>query len=1007
VKQEIEKDFTGVRADMAVLQDAITENLFVAEKNISVIRIIVIACSTLAFFLMPGELVITPLADILLVLIWIYGLGTYFGEPYRKYPILRASWFTYISDGSFTTLWLYATGGVNSPFYLILCVSIIAVAYRFSLRVAMLTAALYVLAYVGLIFFMGQWDAAYKAQLMERISFFFIFGFFTNLITSETINQAKAKLQMKYIAEKASVSESSLRNLYNTLEHKYGQRAQELEESINRFESLIEAIPQMAWTSDPEGNVLYFNRAWNNFTGISDFKDSDWKSYICPEDVPLTTEKWNHSLATGDFFEIEYRWIRRDGEARWMLGRANPICNSKGEIELWIGTATDIHEQKQTEEKFKFLSDLMPQLVWTTDAAGYHNYFNQRWIDYTGYTLEQSQGTEMWNNLLHPDDAARSRMIWTHSLNTGELYEIEYRFKSKEGIYRWFLGRAMPLRNKEGKITQWFGTCTDIHDQKSKEAALRLLSEINESTRHLLDPVEIMAIITRIVCQHLLASRCAYAEVEADQETFTIMQDWTINVPTTVGTYPLSAFGPLAVKNLRSGKTLVINDVDAELSPEEGADTFNSIQVKAIICCPLIKQGKLAAMMAVHQTEKRTWSAGEIELMEIVVDRCWSIIERARSETQLREFNEALENKVLERTKELAASEERFRLIAENASDVIARATPNGDYLYISPSLKMLLGFEPEELIGKNRTLLIHPDDAYMLQENAQSNDPANDIKTFTFRVQHKDGHYIFMEVVMRKIRDPQTNEVIEIHSAGRDVTLRKEVEENLIRNNQELEQFAYVASHDMKEPLRMIASYSQLLLREMKPANENTSAYAQYIFEGVNRMKELISDLLDYSRVGRMDSKFALVDLNRTFNSVYGSLGLLIEETGAEINHEPLPTVMVIPSLINQLFQNLLENAIKFRKPDAKPYIEVTAAEMEKEYLFSVKDNGIGIDPKYADKVFVIFQRLHSREKYAGTGIGLAVCKKIVEFHGGKIWFESAPGEGTTFYFTLPHSQY
>ncbi|RYD76566.1 MAG: PAS domain S-box protein, partial [Sphingobacteriales bacterium] len=861
MENNIERDIAGVRADVEVMESASLENLFLAEKNSAIVRSIVIVFSTLVFFLIPIQNIISPLAYFLLIPIWLYGAIVFFAEPYKRYSVFRTSWFTYISDSIFTTIWLYATGGIYSPFYFIFCISIVAVAYRFSLKITLLTAIIYSMAYIMLVVLMQQWDGTNIALLLSRVGFFFILGYFVSLITKESLKHAKAKLQMKQIAEKANISENSLRNLYQSLEEKYGDRTKELEESVNRFESVIEAIPQMAWISAPDGYLRYLNKSWYDFTGATDLTDWKWEQYISKEDHARTKAVWINCLKTGEKYEIEHRWVRHDGELRWMLGRANPIYNTKGEIEMWVGTTTDIHEQKQTEEKFKFFSDLMPQLIWATDKNGYHIYFNQRWVDYTGYTVEQSQGTEMWNNLLHPDDKERASQRWEYSLQSGNPYEIEYRFLGKDGTYRWFLGRAIPLKDEEGKILQWYGTCTDIEDQKSKEASLRLLSDINEATRELRDPVKIMGIISKILCEYMQASRCAYAEVEVDENTFTIVQDWSVNVPSSEGRYPLSAFGPRAAAGQRAGKTLVINNVDAELTPDEGADTFNSILVKAIICCPLIKEGKLAAMMAIHNAKPRNWSESEVQLVELIVDRCWAIIERARSENRLYELNEALENRVLERTKELALSEERFRLLADNASDLISRSTPEGEYIYVSPSVKTMLGYEPEMLVGRNRTELIHPEDLTQLTNKMDTSVNANSGVT-TVRVRHKDGHYIYMEVAMKRIFSPENGKFIEVHSVGRDVTMRKQVEDTLIRNNQELEQFAYVASHDMKEPLRMIASYSQLLIRDLQPLKPDAEAYVKYISESVNRMKELISDLLDYSRVGRMDNKFTKVDL-------------------------------------------------------------------------------------------------------------------------------------------------
>ena len=227
-----------------------------------------------------------------------------------------------------------------------------------------------------------------------------------------------------------------------------------------------------------------------------------------------------------------------------------------------------------------------------------------------------------------------------------------------------------------------------------------------------------------------------------------------------------------------------------------------------------------------------------------------------------------------------------------------------------------------------------------------------------------------------------------------------------LKRANTELEQFAYVASHDLREPLRMVASYLQLL--EGKCADRldgDAKEFIGFAVDGAMRMRRLIDDLLSYSRVGTRGGKFERTDAQAVLANVVRDLQSPIDETGAAISHDALPTVFADPSQLGQLFQNLIGNALKFRS-DQPPQVHLGATRQDGQWLFSVRDNGIGIEPEFAERIFAIFQRLHGREEYSGTGLGLAICKKIVERHGGRIWVESAAGEGTTFVFTLPVKQ-
>jgi len=224
-----------------------------------------------------------------------------------------------------------------------------------------------------------------------------------------------------------------------------------------------------------------------------------------------------------------------------------------------------------------------------------------------------------------------------------------------------------------------------------------------------------------------------------------------------------------------------------------------------------------------------------------------------------------------------------------------------------------------------------------------------------------------------------------------------------LKRSNRELEQFAYVASHDLQEPLRMVSSFTQLLAKRYQgKLDKDADEFIAYVVAGAKRMQALINDLLTYSRVDTRGKSFEPIDSEAVFDQAIANLRVAIEEGEAVITHDPLPSLIADDSQIVQLFQNLLGNAIKFHGKEP-PRIHVSAKQEGNEWVFSFRDNGIGIAPEYFDRIFVIFQRLHGREEYPGTGTGLAICKKIAERHGGRIWVESEPSKGSTFYFAIP----
>ncbi len=264
-----------------------------------------------------------------------------------------------------------------------------------------------------------------------------------------------------------------------TAKRKYEQQ---LENSLAWTREILESLPHLAWTAYADGAVNYYNQNWYDYTGTSfaELKEWGWLRVIHPDDAEETERLWLQAVMAGESFMAENRWLSAEtGTYRWFLARAVPLRDENGQVSMWVGTHTDIEDHKQiqlalqeSKEKFKFLAESIPQMVWTTDSRGYHDYFNQRWIDYTGLSLEQSLGLA-WRDMLHPDDRERTSERWQQSLQAGDFYEIEYRFRNAlDGNYRWFLAQAMPMRNEEGSIVKWFGTCTDIEDHKRAEEEL-------------------------------------------------------------------------------------------------------------------------------------------------------------------------------------------------------------------------------------------------------------------------------------------------------------------------------------------------------------------------------------------------------------------------------------------------------------------------------------------------------------------------------------------------------
>jgi len=281
-----------------------------------------------------------------------------------------------------------------------------------------------------------------------------------------------------------------------------------------------------------------------------------------------------------------------------------------------------------------------------------------------------------------------------------------------------------------------------------------------------------------------------------------------------------------------------------------------------------------------------------------------------------------------------------------------------------------------------------------------------HDFKTLGRRIMVLNASRIFHETKRMQMILLAIEDITERKRAERELKQAealKQAVEALELSNRDLEQFAYVASHDLQEPLRMVASFTQLLAKRYQgKLDKDADEFIAYIVAGAERMQVLINDLLTYSRVDTRGESFEPIDSEAAFDQAIANLRVAIEKGEAVITHDPLPPLIADNSQIVQLFQNLLGNAIKFHGKEP-PRIHVSARQENNEWVFSFRDNGIGIAPEYFDRVFVIFQRLHSREEYPGTGTGLAICKRIVERHGGRIWVESELNKGSTFYFAIP----
>jgi PAS domain S-box-containing protein len=330
--------------------------------------------------------------------------------------------------------------------------------------------------------------------------------------------------------------------------------------------------------------------------------------------------------------------------------------------------------------------------------------------------------------------------------------------------------------------------------------------------------------------------------------------------------------------------------------------------------------------------------------------------------------------------------------------------------VYANEAFITLCGYSKAEIIGKNCRFLQGEDsEKAAVHELRKAVDAGEDTRV-TIKNYKKDGTEFWNDLVISPVKNQQD---IVTHFVGIqfDITERiarlnelEQTQQKLLKANQELEQFTYAASHDLQEPLRMVSSYLQLLSRRYSSAlNDDATTFIDFAVEGAERMQALINDLLTLSRVSSTAKLFKTVSFDEIVNRALFNLTYTIDETKADITIAKLPELSVDSTQMVQLIQNLVGNAIKYRKPASTPKISITVEKTGDTYVFSVVDNGIGIEEQYHERIFTIFQRLHTRDEYPGTGVGLSICRKIIDRHGGKIWVESNTNGGSTFKFSLP----
>ena len=735
-----------------------------------------------------------------------------------------------------------------------------------------------------------------------------------------------------------------------------------VQDSERKYRELADLLGAGIFEADTRGQLTYAN-----LKGLASFglDENDVRNGLRVFDViasaELETARDNFSkvLRQEDLGPVEYTMARKDGSTFQGLTYASPIVRDE-EVVGVRGVVVDISDRKnvenalrESERKYRELTDQLDEGVYELDLDGMITYANRKGLAYLGLCQEDiEKGVNGFDLVVHEDpDLVKSR--FARLLNGEDIGAIEYVYRRKDGTTFPALTHSSAVV-RDGIAQGMRGVIIDISELKRAENALK---DSEQKYREMTD------LLDEGVYEMDLNGRFTYANRKGLVYLGVEENDLANG---------LSAFDIVLPKDVERAKEVLeaaiaardTGAVEFDIRKKDGT-TFPALTHASAI----IRGGKVVGIRGV----------------------VFDISDIKETERALRE------------------SEERFRTFVKSLHEGIWVLDKDDITTYVNPRMAEMLGYSEEEMIGKP-VYSFNDEEWKKFTLDSLERRKEGVSEQLEGEMVRKDGGRVHALLEASPILDQDGRYVGSI-AGVQDITDRKMAEENLRqtlseldRSNKELEQFAYVTSHDLREPLRMMTSFSQSLEKRYKDKLDSTAnEYIHFIVDGAARMQRLIDDILIYSRVTTRAMPFVPVNMEDVLQDVLSNLKVAAEDAKAQIVHEPLPVIQADPSQMSQVLQNLIGNALKFSRDGVSPVVRITARQEQDEWVFSVSDNGIGIDPELFGKLFNLFQRLHPPDKYPGTGVGLAVTKKIVERHGGRIWIESEPGRGSSFLFSLP----
>ena len=715
---------------------------------------------------------------------------------------------------------------------------------------------------------------------------------------------------------------------------------------------------------------------------------------------PETAVCKRHGLKPADYRRWRKQFITNIAKPFEGLGSAPEESNP---ISLFSSLGKSRHESPEVLRVAQELIEALPSPVFFKARDGKHLAVNGAWEDFFGVPRASSIGKTVHELFPEAPEAAAQDQAMDEELwrNPG-VRSYELLVPVHDGSLRYTLNYKARFAGKHGEVAGLIGIIIDITERKRAEQRQAIEHRV---TRLLAESETLAAAMPGILaafCGSLGLACGARWSMDPKAGGFRCEEVWGTNdsriaaflAASRESTYQPGHAGFIR-RVLGTGQPAWIVDVAADESFLRGKQAAEA-GLRSAFALPIRLGDQVLGAMEFFHREKRLPDGWLLAMAAAVGSQIGQFMARKQAERELR------------------ASEARFRSLTALSSDWYWEQDDQFRLTFLSSRMSERTGLDAASYLGRRRwdqpALNLTEADWERHRAQLERHEPFLD---FEMERSRPDGSSVWLSISGEPLFD-EAGRFCGYRGVGRDITERKRAQvvlratnDELARSNSELQQFAYVASHDLQEPLRMIGSYTQLLEKRYgDKLDKDAREFMDFIVDGARRMKELIEDLLAYSRIGRRGKKLRSVQMQVAFDKTLVNLRAAIEASGAMITHGPLPEVNADDTQLMQLLQNLIGNAIKFRNKTEAPRIHVSAEDADGEWRFCVMDNGIGIETQYFERIFMVFQRLHTRDEYPGTGIGLAICKKVIERHGGRIWVESVPGQESRFYFTLPKIQ-